>query len=136
MQKHRLRFAPDIRSRAANAHTAGLSGVKIRPMKLRLRRWQLVWALTMAVAFVAGGLYIRKNLPPRPGVYWLMPYPSTETLADVQRRAEADPGMQAAFRKADDARRAMVLRGLAIWILSGAVLYGAGSAMYPLGAAR
>ena len=81
----------------------------------------------MAVAVVAGGLYVRENLPPRPGVYWLMPYPSTETLADVQRRAEADPGMQAAFRIADDARKAMVLRGLAIWILGGTVLYGVGA---------
>jgi hypothetical protein len=92
--------------------------------------------MTMAVAFVAGGLYVRANLPPRPGVYWLMPYPSTETLADVQRRASADPEFQAAFRRADDERRAIVLRSLVIWILGGAVLYGAGAAIYRQGATR
>ena len=99
-------------------------------MKPRLRRWQIVWGVTMAVAFVAGGLYVRANLPPRPGVYWLFPYPSKETFADVQRRAEADPEIQAALRKADDERRAMVLRSLALWVLGGVVLYGAGAALH------
>ena len=103
---------------------------KIAQMKPRLRRWQIVWGVTMAVAFVAGGLYVRANLPPRPGVYWLFPYPSKETFADVQRRAEEDPELQAAFRKADDERRAMVLRSLALWVLGGVVLYGAGAALH------
>ena len=55
---------------------------------------------------------------------------------DVQRRAEADPKFQAAFRRADDERRAMVFRSLAIWILGGAVLYGAGAAIDRQGATR
>jgi hypothetical protein len=90
-----------------------------------VRRWQVLWGITVAVTFVAGGLYVRANLPPRPGFYWLFPYPFAD-LTELRRQAEASPSYQAALRSASNARNAMVLRGLAVWIVGAAILYGVG----------
>jgi len=91
------------------------------------RRWQILWGIAMAVTFVAGGLYVRANLPPRPGVYWLAPYPFADPT-ELQRQAEASPAHQAALRKWNNAKNAMLLRGLAVWVVVGVALYGVGIA--------
>jgi hypothetical protein len=77
----------------------------------------------MLSAFVSGGLYVRANLPPLPGVYWLAPYPSERSLSDLQREAESAPAYQQALHAAKTARARFVLQALAVWLAAGAALY-------------
>ena len=93
---------------------------------MSFRRWQAVWAITMTLAFVMGAIYVRANLPPRPGVYWLSPYPSADSPTELQKRAEASASFQAALQETRAERRALILRAGAVWILSGVALYAGG----------
>ena len=77
----------------------------------------------MTLAFVLGAIYVRGNMPPRPGVYWLSPYPSADTPTKLQKKAEASASFQAALKDTRAEQRALILRAGAVWILSGATLY-------------
>ena len=96
-------------------------------MRPVIQRWRILWGVTMAFALVPAAIYVRANTPPQPGVYWLFPYPSSETPTELQKRAEASPAYQAALTESRAERRALVMRAGAAWILSGIALYALGS---------
>jgi hypothetical protein len=49
-----------------------------------------LWAFVMLLVLGAGGLYLRAKLPSLPGVVWSTPYPTTESPAELQRKAGGD----------------------------------------------
>ena len=79
----------------------------------------------MTLALVFGAIYVRANMPPRPGVYWLSPYPSADPT-ELQKKAEASASFQAALKETRAERQALIMRAGAVWILSGAALYSLG----------
>lgn len=84
----------------------------------------------MLLSLVVGAVYLRANLPPRPGVFWLFPSPSTETPTELQRKAEAAPEYQSALAAANRERNAMIVRAFTVWLMSGAAFYGAGMTIH------
>jgi hypothetical protein len=97
-------------------------------MRCHVNRWIVLWLVTMALSLAIVGAYVRANLPPKPGVYWLGLYPG-ENPEQLRRRAEAAPEYQSALKTVQRQRRDVVLRASALWVVGGVALLGLGFAV-------